>query len=138
MLEQVLLVAGALIFGVLGSIHLLYTLAGKKFDPRDAATRVAMQATSPVISRRTTMWQAWIGFNASHSLGAMVFAAFMLLLALLHMDFLRANPTFAWLAFANAAAWFAVGWRYWFRTPLVGIGLAGVCFLIAAARLSLA
>lgn len=138
MLEQALLVTGALIFGVLGSIHLVYTFAGNRFDPRDAATRVAMQATSPAISRRTTMWQAWIGFNASHSIGAMVFAAFMLLLTLRHMDFLRANPAFAWLALANAAAWFAVGCRYWFRTPLTGIGVAGGCFLIAAFRLSFA
>jgi hypothetical protein len=138
MLEQALLVTGALIFGVLGSIHLVYTFAGNRFDPRDAATRAAMQATSPVISRRLTMWQAWIGFNGSHSLGAMVFAAFVLLLALGHMDFLRGNPEFAWLAFVNAAAWFAVGCRYWFRTPLTGIGLAGLCFLIAALRLSFA
>lgn len=138
MLEQVLLVTGALIFGALGVIHLVYTFTGSKFDPRDTATRTAMQTTSPVISRRTTMWQAWIGFNGSHSIGAMVFAAFVLLLALGHMDFLHANPAFAWLAFTNAAAWFAVGWCYWLRVPLVGIGLAGACFLIAAARLSFA
>jgi len=137
-LEQVLLVTGALIFGVLGSIHLFYTFVGNRFDPRDAATRTAMESTSPVISRRLSMWQAWIGFNGSHSLGAIVFAAFVLLLALRHMEFMRANPAFAWLAVANAAAWFAVGSRYWFRTPLTGIGLAGVCFLIAALRLSLA
>lgn len=136
MLEQVLLVTGALIFGALGIIHLVCTFTGSTFDPRDAATRAAMQATAPVISRRMTMWQAWIGFNGSHSIGAIVFAAFVLLLALGHMDFLHANPTFAWLAFTNAAAWFAVGWCYWFRVPLVGIGLAAVCFLIAAVRLS--
>jgi hypothetical protein len=137
-LEQVLLVTGALIFGVLGSIHLFYTFVGNRFDPRDAAARAAMESTSPMISRRMSMWQAWIGFNGSHSLGAIVFAAFVLLLALRHMDFLRAHPAFAWLAFANAAAWFAVGARYWFRIPLTGIGLAGACFLIAALRLSLA
>ena len=25
-----------------------------------------LRAVSPVITRETTMWQAWIGFNASH------------------------------------------------------------------------
>ncbi len=28
-----------------------------------------MQQVSPVITRQTTMWKAWVGFNASHSYG---------------------------------------------------------------------
>lgn len=136
MLEQVLLIAGALIFGVLGSIHLLYTFVGEKFSPRDPATRVAMQATHPRLTRATTMWRAWIGFNASHSLGAMVFAAFVLLLAGWHMDFLRSAPLFAWLAALNALAWLALAVRYWFRIPLIGLALSSACFVLAALRLS--
>lgn len=134
--EQILLVAGALVFGVLGLIHLLYTFAGSAFVPRDAATRAAMEATSPRLTRETTIWRAWIGFNASHSLGAIVFAVFVLLLAAGHMPLLREAPVFAWVAAINALAWLWLARRYWFRVPFIGLLLASLCFLIAALRLS--
>jgi hypothetical protein len=137
MLEQILLITGAAIFGTLGTIHLVYTFFSDKFDPRDAAVRDAMQVTTMRITRATSLWNAWIGFNASHSLGAMVFGLFMLLLATLHMDFLRSAPLFAWLAVANTLAWLVVGWRYWFRIPTTGLALSALCFLIAAVKLSL-
>ena len=136
MLEQVLLMAGAAMLGVLGSLHLIYTFAGDKLAPRDAAVRTAMQATTMRITRDTTLWRAWIGFNASHSLGAIVFALFVLLLAGAHMDLLRAAPLFAWLAAGNALAWLWLAWRYWFRIPFAGLLFSTVCFLIAAVRLS--
>lgn len=136
MLEQILLITGAAIFGVLGTIHLVYTFFSAKFDPYDPAVRTGMQATTMRISRSTSLWNAWTGFNASHSLGAMVFALFVLLLAGLHMDFVRSAPLFAWLAAANALAWLAVGLRYWFRIPTTGLALSSACFLIAAIRLS--
>jgi hypothetical protein len=136
MLEQALLIAGAAVFGTLGSIHLVYTFFGERLAPRDPAVRIAMQNTTMRITRATTLWQAWTGFNASHSLGAMVFALFVLLLATLHMDFLRSAPVFAWLAAGNALAWLVLAWRYWFRIPLLGLAFSGTCFLIAAVRLS--
>lgn len=132
MLAAFLLATGAAIFGVLGTIHLVYTFYGRKLDPRDDAVRTAMQGTTMRISRDTSLWNAWIGFNASHSLGAMIFAAFVLTLALGYADLVRSAPVFAWLAFANAAAWFAVAWRYWFGIPRNGIALAALCFLAAA------
>lgn len=137
MLVQILLATGAAIFGVLGTLHLVYTFYGRKLDPRDDAVRTAMQSTTMRITRDTSFWNAWIGFNASHSLGAMIFAAFMLTLALGYGDLVRSAPVFAWLAVANAAAWFAVAWRYWFAIPRNGIALAGLCFLAAALLVTL-
>lgn len=133
---QTLIVAGALIFGLLGILHLAYTLFTGKFSPRDAATEAAMKLTHPRLTRRTTLWEAWVGFNASHSLGAMLFAAIYLLLALAHMDWLREAPGLVWLAALGALAYLALAVRYWFRTPLIGIALASVCFLVAAIALS--
>jgi hypothetical protein len=133
---QTLIVAGALIFGLLGTVHLAYTLFTGMFSPRDAATEAAMKLTHPRLTRRTTLWKAWVGFNASHSLGAMLFAAVYLLLALAHMDWLREAPGLVWLAALGALAYLALAVRYWFRTPLIGIALASVCFLVAAIVLS--
>lgn len=74
-MEQVLIIIGASIFGVLGTIHLIYTFFTNKFEAYDSAVTEAMKATSPILTRETTVWNAWIGFNASHSLGAMLFAS---------------------------------------------------------------
>lgn len=134
--EQILLILGAAMFGLLGTVHLVYTFFTPKFDPRDAAVADAMKSTSPRISRELTMWQAWVGFNASHSLGAMVFAVLVLLLAGLRMDVVRDMPVFAWVAAANALAWFAVGRKYWFRIPIAGLAFSSLCFVAAAVRLT--
>ncbi len=133
---QTLIVAGALIFGLLGTVHLAYTFFTGLFSPRDAATEASMKLTHPRLTRRTTLWKAWVGFNASHSLGAILFAAVYLLLALAHMDWLRDAPGLVWLAALGALAYLALAVRYWFRTPLIGIALASVCFLAAAIALS--
>lgn len=71
---QILIVAGALIFGLLGTVHLAYTFFTGLFSPRDAATEASMKLTHPRLTRRTTLWKAWVGFNASHSLGAILFS----------------------------------------------------------------
>ena len=67
MIEQVLLIAGASIFGVLGTLHLIFTFFTNKFDAYDSSVTEAMKNTSPVLTKDTTVWDAWIGFNASHS-----------------------------------------------------------------------
>lgn len=136
MLALILFAAGGAIFAALGTLHLILTFRGPKLHPHDDAVRTAMQATTMRITRDTTLWNAWIGFNASHSLGAMVFGAFVLLLAF-HGDFLRGAPAFAWLAFVNAAAWLTVAQRYWFRIPRNGLALSTLCFFVAAVLLSI-
>lgn len=135
MLAQTLIIAGASLFGLLGTLHLAYTFFSRKFDPRDAAAQAAMKATSPKLTSRTSVWDCWVGFNASHSLGAMLFAAVYLVLAVSHMDLLRRSPALMILAVLGAASYLALARRYWFRTPIVGVGLATACFVAAAIAL---
>ena len=72
---SLLLTSGSLTIGVLGLVHLMYTFRTNKFEPRDEKLGLDLREVSPVLTSETTMWKAWIGFNASHSLGAMLFAA---------------------------------------------------------------
>jgi len=67
MIEQISLIIGAAIFGVLGALHLYYTFFTNMFMTRDRKVAEAMKATSPLLTDRTTMWATWIGFNGSHS-----------------------------------------------------------------------
>jgi hypothetical protein len=134
--ETLLLIIGASIFAVLGALHLAYTFLGTRLQPRDPACIAAMQGTTLRLAPATPVWRAWIGFNASHSLGALVFAAFVIGLAGWRMDVFRDAPAFAWLAAGNSIAWMVLAWRYWFRIPFVGLLIASACFVTAAVRLS--
>jgi hypothetical protein len=68
----------------LGVVHLVYTFWGPKLTPRDPALQISMNQISPVISKETTMWRAWMGFNATHSMGAILFGLVFGYLALAH------------------------------------------------------
>jgi hypothetical protein len=136
MVPRILIILGAFVIGLLGSIHLVYTFLTTKFDARDPAVSAAMKATSPILTRRITLWSAWIGFNASHSLGLLLFAATYLVLAIGHMSVLRESTTLHWLPVV-ASGDLALARRYWFLSPLVGVAIAGTCFLLGAIWLSL-
>jgi len=132
MIARWFFLAGASIFGALGTLHLLYTFFSDKFLARDLAVVDAMKGTSPRISRRTTMWRAWVGFNASHSLGAMLLSAFYLLLAGWHMEVLAGSIPFTVLPVIASTAYLLVAHHYWFAAPFRGIALAAGCFAAGA------
>jgi hypothetical protein len=54
-MQQILILFGTPMFGVLGTIHLTYTFVGNKLNPRDPEVTSAMKQTSPVISNQTTI-----------------------------------------------------------------------------------
>ncbi|UMZ14415.1 hypothetical protein I9018_12270 [Pseudomonas sp. MPFS] len=128
-----LLIAGAAIVLLLGTLHLIYTFATDKFQPRDPALAERMRAVAPVISAQTSLWRAWIGFNASHSLGAMLFGLVYGYLAWLHPELLQQAPGLLYLGLAFLAGLWVLAVLYWFRIPLVGISLALLLFAVGSA-----
>jgi len=132
MLEQLLIIGGASIFGILGIIHLIYTFYGDKFYPYQEDVHTAMQSTNPKISKETTMWKAWLGFNASHSLGAILLAAIYLPLASYHMEIITAELWFNLLPVIFSLSFVVLAKRYWFKIPFFGIALAFLCFSAAS------
>ena len=71
---NVLMVLSASIIFALGVVHLVYTFWSSKLTPRDPALQLSMSQIAPVITKETTMWRCWVGFNASHSMGLILFA----------------------------------------------------------------
>lgn len=134
---QILIVLGASIFGLLGGIHIAYTFFSDKLLPRDRAVIEAMKSTSLVLTRETTIWDAWIGFNASHSLGAILLAVFYLLLATQHMELLAQSQSLLAIGIVAGAFYTWLGYTYWFNVPFVGVAIATACFIAAAVRLAL-
>ena len=130
MLAQILLAASAAIFLVLGTIHLVYTFASNKFAPRDAALEARLREVSPVISREMSMWHAWIGFNASHSYGAMLFGLVYGYLAIFRVEMLRATPFLVVVGALFVAAFAITAMRYWFSIPRNGVLLSLALYVV--------
>ena len=112
-----LVTASAAIILMLGLIHLLYTFRGSKLQPRDSALQARMQEVSPVLTRETTMWNAWIGFNASHSYGAILFGLVYGYLALAHGALLFQSPFLLLTGLGLLTGYVFLGKRYWFSVP---------------------
>ena len=126
-----LVAASAAVILLLGLIHLLYTFHGNKLHPRDAALEARLRDVSPVITRETTMWKAWIGFNASHSYGAILFGLLYGYLALVQSAFLFASPFLLVLGLVFLIGYVFLGKVYWFSVPFRGILLSTTLYVIA-------
>ena len=130
-----LLELGGGIFLLLGILHALYTFLDirepRRLVPQEPSVALAM-AESPLRLARggTTMWRAWVGFNFSHSLGAMLFGMLCAGAGLV----LGTVVLPAWILFVLvliALIYVGLSVLYWFRIPTMGITLATVCLVIA-------
>ena len=126
-----LIAASAAIILLLGLMHLLYTFRGTKLHPRDAALQARLKEVSPVITRETTMWKAWVGFNASHSYGAILFGLVYGYLALAHSSFLFQSTFLLLLGLLLLAGYVFLGKVYWFSVPYRGIVLSTALYVAA-------
>jgi hypothetical protein len=133
LIADILMIASAGIILTLGVIHLVYTFWGNKLTPRDPALQIRMTEISPVLTRETTMWKAWIGFNASHSYGAILFGLTYGYLVVAQREVLFNSPFFLVVGFAMLAGWLFVGKFYWFSVPFRGICIALVCYVFSIA-----
>ena len=123
-LPPLLVAASAAVVFTLGALHLWYTFRGNKLHPRDPELRARLEQVPLVLTRQTTMWKAWIGFNASHSYGALLFGAIYGYLALVHAAFLFQSWFLLWLGLLALVAYAFLAKRYWFSVPFRGILLA--------------
>lgn len=127
-MAQILLIIGASIFGVLGAVHLLYTFFTNKFEARDSAVTEAMKGVSPILTKETSVWDAWVGFNASHSLGAMLVAAVYIPLTVSYFSVIQQSAWFSILPTLVGLAYLLLAKKYWFRVPFFGVLISTLCF----------
>jgi hypothetical protein len=121
---------------MLGAIHLVYTFSGSSLLPRDPALQTAMSQVHLSITKETTVWRAWVGFNASHSMGLILFGLLFGFLALYHTKLLFGSNYLLTVGFAMLAGFFVLSNLYWFSIPFAGITISLVCYVasIIAAR----
>lgn len=90
-----------------------------------------MSEVTPVITREMTMWKAWIGFNASHSFGAIQFGIVYGYLALAHPSFLFGSSFLLVFGLVLLLGYAFLGKRYWFSIPFRGILASLLLYVLA-------
>jgi len=133
MTARLLMVLSASILLTLGAMHLAYTFWGTSLAPRDPALQVSMSRISPVLTKETTMWQCWMGFNASHSMGLILFGLIYGYLALAHDQLLFRSPFLLLVGLVMLACLIVVCRLYFFRAPLIGVSISLVFYAVSIA-----
>jgi hypothetical protein len=118
---------------ILGMLHLVFTFSGPKLRPRDPELQSRMASVAPVISSQTTIWNAWIGFNASHSLGLLLFGAAYAYLALAQPTLLFNSPFLGLVGALFLAGYVVLAKVFWFNTPFWAMLLAFICYGVGLA-----
>jgi hypothetical protein len=133
---RVLEITGASIFLFLGIFHGVLTLQdlrdSRTFTPPDIALREAMQKSSIAIHPHTNLWQAWMGFNLSHSLGLVMFGGTFLTIGLFYF---YAFTQILWLqscAMLISTAYLIMSLKFWFSKPAIASGIGLICFIVAS------
>jgi hypothetical protein len=124
-----LMFLSATVLGAMGLTHLVWTFRGRAFHPRDAEVRRAMERTTLFLSAETTMWNAWIGFNGSHGIGALLFSVIFGYLALAHTTLLFQSPFLLAVGGTTLLALLVLARRYWFAGPQRGIAFSLLCYV---------
>jgi len=135
--------AGAMLFVLAGGGHALLTLLDTVrphwFAPNDGSAQTAMERTGmrfrrpfPGDGERPSLWSFWLGFNASHGLGAFAFGLLCLLISVHDYHLVGRIDALRPLTVAVSAAYFAIALRYWFNGVMLLTGAATACFAIAA------
>jgi hypothetical protein len=123
-LASLLVAASGAVMLSLGSLHLVYTFFGPKLRLRDPELEGRMKVVHPGITRQTTMWKAWVGFNASHSLFGLLYGY----LALAQPAVLFGSIFLGMLGGAFLLGFVALGKAYWFSTSFRGLVLASILY----------
>jgi hypothetical protein len=130
---RILMVLSASIMLTLGVVHLVYTFWGPSLTPRDPALQVSMSQISPVITKETTMWKCWVGFNASHSMGLIFFGLVFGFLALAHSRILFESPFLLVVGLVMLVGFVVLSKLYFFRVPLSGVSISLACYVASIA-----
>ena len=134
-LSRYMFLAGALPLLLLGTAHVVHTPQQpgdrKGLSPADPGLVESMARSRVLLTGRTDMWRVWVGFNLSHSLGVVLLGVIVVLVGRTPASFGYNAAVFVPLAVVVSLAYLGLGLVYWFRTPIIGVGLSVFLFSCA-------
>lgn len=131
MLGKYIWIFGSIIFTILGIVHLIFTFFSNKFLSKNEKMILEMKSSSPIISNETTMWKAWIGFNASHSSGVIFIGIINIYMVCNFWSALKTDLFFFIFNILIVGFYLWLAKKYWFKVPFFGILLTFICFVVA-------
>ena len=131
-MSQYLLIAGGTLFAILGLLHVIYTICDiyrpRHLAPIDRAVVDQMASAGVRLAPgRTNMWDAWLGFNLSHGLGAVIFGLVCVGAGVFARKLALPGTTLL-IPVLVGVIYLLLAIRFWFRVPAVGIAI-GTGFL---------
>jgi multisubunit Na+/H+ antiporter MnhE subunit len=85
------------------------------------------------MTNETTMWRCWVGFNASHSLGLILFGLVFGFLALAHGQLLFRSPFLLVVGLAMLGGFVVLCKIYFFSVRFAGISISLACYVASIA-----
>ncbi len=132
--SKFLFIAGSVPFILLGAVHIIYTLIDiktpRKLVPYDDNVRMLMLNSTLRLTRQTTMWRAWLGFNISHGMGVLFFGLIYMIVAASDFGVLLRMPLLLYLAPLMACCYVILAMKYWFHIPAIGSVAGFICFVV--------
>ena len=79
------------------------------------------------------MWRCWVGFNASHSMGLILFGLLFGFLALTHGQLLFQSPFLLVVGLATLGGFAVLSKVYFFSAPLTDLSISLACYVASIA-----
>ena len=137
MITPYLIILGSSVLVFLGSAHLYYTFFSNKCSTRDPETEKRMKQSFPILTREAAMWKAWVGFNASHSLGALFIGLANIIISAEDFELYQRSVSLWVLNLVSILFYLFLARKYWFSIPLYGILIAAICLVISCLLITL-
>ncbi|RDC65435.1 LIC_13387 family protein [Adhaeribacter pallidiroseus] len=122
---------GSCILILLGAIHLYYTFLTNKFSSDNQTLMAAMKTSFMLLTKQTTIWKAWIGFNASHSMGVIFIGIVNFYLAVNYFAIFETDVFFFLFTISVVAFYVWLAKKYWFKIPFTGLVIAFICYIVS-------
>jgi hypothetical protein len=122
--------ASATLIGLGGLMHLVITIFTNKLEPSDPLLAERVRTAPINISPAAAFGPAMKGFNLSHSIGFLLFAAVYAPLALAEPDLLERSLYLRALGVATLVGLAVIARRYWFVAPFGGVAIATVVYTV--------
>ena len=128
---------GSCVFMLMGLGHFLGTVVDVftpfLFTPVDGRVKDAMVKGTILITDRTSLWDAWLGFNLSHGLGVFLFGFIFLMLARKDYGLITGGRFILPLCVFTVSAYLALSVMFWFYLPALGCAVVLICYVVSFA-----
>lgn len=132
MIAKYLWETGSFIIAAMGILHLRATLFTNALHPRNEKLITAMEVSPLILTEKLTMWKSWVGFNATHSIGAIFLGIINFYLAFRYFEILQSDSFFFLFSILIIAFYVWVAKKYWFKTVLILLSIVLGCFITSS------